>query len=171
MKKILCFVFTLALLSLNTLKAAAQNNYVHTTQTSEKYSASSPIGHFENYNGNGSFVPVISSYAPPVTTTMAVSAVPVFNGYNTVAQPVVAMSTYNTPVLNGGVSYGDSSYNNSYSVQDIKVPQDYDKTITTTESFVDTRETADKVIDRSFKIMGGLALVGAAAGVLLHILL
>ena len=161
MKRFLCNFLSLLVLTLNILPASAVPNHVYTTTVEENYNASSPVGRFENYSNNGSAVPVsnTATYAQPV--------------YN--YPPVVASTnptSYAVPVYNTGVYYDtancNTNYNTTASVQDIEVPQTYSKTTTTTTQSIDTREKADKIIDRGLKVVGGLAVLGAVAGLVIN---
>ncbi len=160
--KILC---TTLILAFTTQCSFAVPNYVLTTTTNEQYSAATPVGKFQNYTSNGmgyNITPVpaydYNYYYPNVAVnTPAVNyGVPVYNGVN-----------YGSPVYNAGVSYGGPESKQNYSAQDIQTPQDYNKTVTTTTQSVDTREKADKIIDRGMKVVGTLAVVGAVAGLII----
>ncbi|MCR5261411.1 MAG: hypothetical protein K6C94_06190 [Candidatus Gastranaerophilales bacterium] len=51
-------------------------------------------------------------------------------------------------------------------VQQINTPQQYDRVVTTTQTYQDDREKADKILDRSFKTVGILGIAGLfAAGI------
>lgn len=155
-KKILC---TTLILAFSAQSSFAVQNYVITTTTNEQYSASSPVGRFENYTNNGTALPGVTTHAVPIYD---------YNYYQptqvAVATPVI---NYGTPVYTAGTSYTNGDYNQTYSSQDIQTPQEYNKTVTTTEQCIDTREKADKVIDRGMKVVGTLAVVGAVAGLII----
>ena len=152
--KILC---TALILGFTMQSSFAVQNYVVTTTTNEQYSASSPVGRFENYSSNG--------------TASAVTAVQPYYNYN-YYQPVpvnnIPVAYYGGVNYNTGVGYTNPEYNQTYSVQDIQTPQDYNKTVTTTTQSIDTREKADKVIDRGFKVIGALSIAGAVVGLILN---
>lgn len=160
-KKVLCIGL---ILTFTAQSSFAVQNYVITTTTSEQYSASSPVGRFENYNSNGNSMPTFSTVTTPVTPIYN------YNYYNpnqvAVASPAVV---YGTPVYTAGATYGSGDYSQNYSVQDIQTPQEYNKTVTTTEQCIDTREKADKIIDRGTKIIGTLAIVGAVTGLVIGV--
>lgn len=161
MKKFLCAFLSLLVFTFFTPTASAVPNYIYTTTVEENYTASSPIGRFENYSNNGTGIPVSTP-------------IPVQSAYNySYNEPIIASvpsTTYSMPVYNGGVYYDttnyNTNYNTTYSVQDIEVPQTYTKTTTTTQQSIDTREKADKVIDRGLKVIAGLSIIGAVAGLL-----
>ena len=195
--KLLC---TTLVLSFVTSPTFAFQNYVHTTTTSENYSAVSPVGRFENYSTNGAVAPIYNynnySGYPVYVGQQAYSAYPEYqnnqynylsnddynvnmkdndtkinNGYQNpqiaLANPVVNYG-YNVPMYTAGATYANPNYNQTASVQDIEVPQNYNKTVTTTQEYVDTREKADKIIDRGAKVLGTLAIVGAVTGLIIH---
>ncbi len=159
---------TLVVLLFTTQSAFAVQNYTVTTTTSENYAATSPVGRFNNYSSND--------------TTAYATATPIYNydyGYNNYNnygynngynyyQPV-QNTQYYTPTYNSGVAYkATPNYNQNYSGQNIVTPQQYNKTVSTTQQYVDTREKADKVIDRGVKVVGTLAVVGAVTGLLIN---
>ena len=128
---------------------AIEPSSVITTQE-EHYNASSPTGYFaqypegavvQTYNTgyyNGGYVPVNETI---LTTGGA-------------AVPATVPATYET------------TQSMPASVQQINTPQQYDKVVTTTQTFRDDREKADKILDRSFKTVGILGIAGLfAAGI------
>ena len=176
--KILC---TTLILSFLTPPSFAYQNYIHTTTTSENYSASSPVGRFENHTTNGALAPVYNYnnyvgypivagpqvygigpeytnnqpyYSPNYTEYDTANKNTESNLNNTYQNPQIAGANpminygYNAPMYTAGATYMNPNYNQTASVQDIEVPQNYNKTITTTQEYVDTRENADKIIDR-----------------------
>lgn len=174
--KILC---TTLILTFTMQSTFAVQNYVTTTTTNEQYSASSPTGRFENYSSNGIAIPIGTNIATPITPLYDYNyAHPAYyqpeysqSGYSqpaTVASATPSMNYYGAPVYTAAVNYEKPDSNQNYSVQDIKNPQNYNRTVTTTEQCVDTREKADKVIDRGMKIVGTLAVVGAVAGLVIN---
>lgn len=66
------------------------------------------------------------------------------------------------------VGYANPNYISNSSSQYIETPQAFEKTVTTAQEYVDTRERADKIIDRGSKILGSLALVGAVTGLIIY---
>ncbi len=120
MKKFLSLVLSLFFASNS---AFAIENFTYTIVEEEQYSASSPIGHFENYQNSEQIIPVNNINGMQNTVYVAQSPV-------------------------------------SANVQDIEVPQSYNKRKVVTESRRDERETADKVVDRFGKVAGPLALLG-----------
>ena len=86
----------------------------------------------------------------------------------TIASAVPLTYGYGTPLYTAGIGYANPNYSSNSSSQDIETPQSYEKTVTTTQEYVDTRERADKIIDRGAKVFGALALVGAATGLILY---
>ena len=175
-----------------------QQNHVYTTTTTEKYSASSPVGKFENNSTQGAVAPVYATYNN-YTPYPVYSPQPMYNAYSfapngqvsylnnddnsnnsydskvdseeptTIASaaPLTAYG-YGAPMYTAGVGYANPNYNSNYSSQDIDTPQSYEKTVTTAQEYVDTRERADKIIDRGSKILGSLALVGAVTGLIMY---
>ncbi len=133
------FLLTIMLAS----TASAHGNYTQVQAVEEYYNASSPVGTFVQYpegatsTYNTGYVPVNFSNTVLSTTTPTVVA-------------PIAGQTYTQPM--------PASY------QKIEVPQNYDKKIVTTNTYVDQRETIDKVIDRSGKVVGILG-IGALLGV------
>lgn len=143
--------------------ALAVQNYTVTTTTNENYSASSPVGQFNNYSSNG---------AAYVTTIPMYNNYNYNNGYNNgysyYSQPVENTQYYD-PAYSTGVTYRTNpNYSQNYSSQTINNPQQYNRTVSTTQQYVDTREKADKVIDRGVKVVGTLAVVGAVTGILIN---
>lgn len=170
-----------------------QQNHVYTTTTTESYSASSPVGKFENNSTQGAIAPIYTTYNN-YTPYPVYSPQPMYAGYSfapngqisyleganatptndnsdltkiSSAAPVSSYG-YNTPVYSAGVGYANPNYSSNYSSQDIETPQTYEKTVTTAQEYVDTRERADKIIDRGSKILGSLALVGAVTGLIMY---
>ncbi len=133
------FLLTIMLTS----TASAHGNYTRVNSTEEYYNASSPVGRFIHYPegaaATSTYNTVPVNYSNTVGTTTPIVVAPFAGG-----------QTYTRPMP---VSY-----------QEIEVPQHYDKRVVTTETYVDQRETIDKVIDRSGKVVGILG-VGALLGV------
>lgn len=154
-KSIFC---TTLILAFTAQSSFAVQNYTYTTTTSEQYSASSPIGRFENYSSTGT--PITS--IPAVYTPNYYQPAPV-----PVANPTM---NYGTPIYSAALNYPNPNCSQTYSVQDIQTPQEFIKTTTTTEQYYDTREKADKVIDRGAKVIGIFAIAGAVVGLILHAL-
>lgn len=152
MKKILTILSIVSLLIVNSTSAFAYvnygSNYTYTTTTTENYSASSPVGQFSNYNATNAQPAVV-----------AVNPYPAQDYYN---------YNYNVPVYTGNAYYGTNDTESQVvaSNQNIEVPQNYTKTVTTTDTYVDTREKADKIINRGLKVIGGLALIGAVGAII-----
>ena len=67
-----------------------------------------------------------------------------------------------------GVGYANPNYSSNSSSQDIETSQTFEKSVTTAQEYVDTRERVDKIIDRGSKILGSLALVGAVTGLIIY---
>ena len=182
MKKILSqtliAVFTLS--NLFNYSLALSSNYVPiSTTTTESYSASSPVGRFETHNGN--YTPPTYVQTTPIATYDAYGNIVVSPytayGYPTQAVPVMNNTTQNNyenqkQNVEPNVFAANAYYNtqNSYnsSIQDIETPQTYTKTTTNNVNYVDPREKADKVIDRSMKVLGTLAVGAAAAGLIIY---
>ena len=80
---------------------------------------------------------------------------------NVISYAPYVNNTNPTPIYDATVNYNMGEVNSNYSEQNISVPQSYHKTITTTENYIDTRENADKIIDRSSRVLGTLSVVGA----------
>ena len=135
---------------------AIEPSTVRTTQE-EHYSATSPTGYFATYPAGSTIQTVNTGYYNgayvPVNETILTTGAPV----NTVP------ATYtNQPVP---VAY-ETTQAMPASVQQIDTPQQYDKVVTTTQTFQDDREKADKILDRSMKTVGVLGLAGLfAAGI------
>lgn len=127
MKKIFSLLICVAICI--STPAFAMCNYTYVTSTQENYSASSPVGHFENY----------SRFERPL------------ENYR------------NKPYAD----YQNNTCQSAY-IHDIQIPQNYNRTIVQTEQMIDTRENIDKNIDRSIKIIGGVALVGVITGLIIH---
>ncbi len=176
--KTLC---TFLVLSILILPSSAAQNHVYTTTTTENYSAASPVGRFENSTTNGAIAPIYNyNYSGyPAYMPQPYIYQPYYsNGATQTSDKEGELSDnkdasgtqvaygYPTPVYTAGAMYANPNFNQTSSVQDIEAPQDYNKTVTTTQEYVDTREKADKVIDRGVKVLGTLAVVGAAAGLL-----
>lgn len=151
--KILC---TALILAFTVQSSFAVQNYVHTTTTTEQYSASSPVGNFENYTTNAGAS--AATVAQPVYDYNYYQPVPAAN------IPVAYCGSLNYNTASG---YVNPEYNQTYSKQDIDTPQEYTRTVTTTDQSVDTREKADKVIDRGIKVLGALSIVGAVVGLII----
>lgn len=148
--------------------------------------AVAPIYNYNNYAGYPTYIgqPMYNTYAEyPSNQVSYLSNDNEVNaqqtdkerkGYDTYQYPQVAMSApmvnygYNVPMYTAGATYANPNYNQTASIQDIEVPQNYNKTVTTTQEYVDTREKADKIIDRGAKVLGSLALVGAVTGLIIH---
>lgn len=170
-----------------------QQNHVYTITTTEKYSASSPVGKFENNSTQGAVAPVYATYNnytpypvySPQPMYNAYSFAPngqisyLYNGNNSNTdeneEPITISSAapmnaygYTAPIYTAGVGYMNPNYTSNSSSQDIETPQSYEKTVTTAQEYVDTRERADKIIDRGSKILGSLALVGAVTGLIMY---
>lgn len=157
--KLLCTAFILVITAQSSF---AVQNYSITTTTSENYSASSPVGTFENYSSSGVINPAYTT-----TTTPAYN----YHQTNTTISTPSAVVTYNTPVYSTGIEYAtNAETSQNYSYQDIRTPQAYNKTVTTTTTSVDTREKADKIIDRGTRILLPLAAIGAAVGFIISVL-
>lgn len=117
------------------------------------------------YSQQTPVVPVNNTYTNQDNTTNAVYNMNPTNTANTSQENLDKMA-YNVPAYAGGVTYGAQNAYNS-SIQDIEVPQNYTKTTSSDVNYIDPREKADKVIDRGLKVLGGLAVGAAAAGLLI----
>ena len=151
MKKFLSLFIIASMFSLNSVYAYGYNNYDRVTTTREDYVASSPTGYFVNNNvAQNNLVPVNYNYYNPQVNTQYYQP----NQYD---------------YTGNNVYYNQTSYDNgqNYTVQNITTPQSYSKTVTTTDSVIDTRETADKVISRGATVVGALALAGIATGLII----
>lgn len=126
---------------------AIEPSTVRTTQE-EHYSATSPTGYFATY--------------PPGSTVQTVNT-----GYYGAYVPVNdTIITTGAPVATTVPANYETTQAMPATVQQIDTPQQYDKVVTTTQTFQDDRENADKILDRSFKTVGILGLAGLlAAGI------
>lgn len=178
-KKVLCLVL---ILSFTTQASFAIQNYRHTTTTSENYSAASPVGRFENSTSNGVIVPGYTPYPAAIPYYPNVAYTPNYTiqdeytaENHDFTQPEIQIAytapyvNYGVPTYNAGVAYANPNFSQNKNIQDITTPQSYNKTVSTTEEFVDTRERADKIIDRGAKVIGSLALLGAVTGLIIGI--
>ena len=151
------FASFLAICILGALPACAiEPTTVRTTQE-EHYGATSPTGYFATYPAgstiqtvtpgyyNGAYIPVNDTI---ITTGAQVNTVPAT--YTNQPVPVAYETTQPMPAT----------------VQQINTPQQYDRVVTTTQTYQDDREKADKILDRSFKTVGILGIAGLfAAGI------
>lgn len=142
MKKVLSVAMLSVALFMNSPMVLACQNYQHTVTTEESYSSSSPVGTFTNYSGENTVPHVqVAGYTP-------------YYG----PQPIYSTS----------VNYNNNlASNTTYSQQAIEVPQSYNKVTKTT--YVDTREKADKIIDRGIKVTGAIAVLCTVAGLIFKV--
>ena len=147
------FASFLAICILGAVPAMAIEPSTVITTQEEHYSATSPTGYFATYPAGSTVQTVNTGYYNgyynngyiPVNDTILTTGAPV-----TATVPATYETTQAMPA----------------SVQQINTPQQYDKVVTTTQTFQDDRETADKVLDRGLKTVGILGLAGLfAAGI------
>lgn len=143
------FASFLAICILGAVPAMAIEPSTVITKQEEHYSATSPTGYFATYPAGSTVQTVNTGYYNG-------AYVPVNDTIITTGAPVAATvpATYETTQAMPA------------SVQQIDTPQQYDKVVTTTQTFQDDREKADKVLDRGLKTVGILGLAGLfAAGI------
>ena len=143
------FASFLAICILGAVPALAiEPSSVITTQE-EHYNASSPTGYFAQYPAGSTVQTVNTGY---------------YNGaYIPVNDRII---TAGTPVAASVPAVYETTQAMPATVQQIDTPQQYDKVVTTTQTFRYDRENADKILDRGLKTVGILGLAGLfAAGI------
>ena len=162
------------------MPAMAYGDYTTTTVQENSYNASSPAGYFATYPPGSTVTttPYYNGYYGygyvPVNNTI-INTAPQGNNQPANGNFVNGINT-NQQVQNGqqvqpaqAVNYsqpipaGTTVASLPASVQDIRTPQNFTNKTVTTQTTHDGTETVDKVINRSGKVIGILALAGLAA--------